>query len=319
MPIAASTLLLWLAPGLPAAVALAWFVRPLRRFLPGLAALAPLPALALALVHLWVPGEILPAQAPFLVLGLSLGLDLVGGAFLLLVAFLWLAAGVYARAHHRDDPRRAGFFSLWAATLAGNVGVVLAWDLLSFYLAFALLTLAGWGLVVHRRDAEAGRAGRIYIVLALLGEVALLSARFVQDLGITPRIAMLSFSNFGSARHPASSRVREAVERIKAMSPGLAVDGEMQADTAVNAQLLRDTYPFSDLKEPANVLIFPNLASANVSYKLLAQLGGAEVIGPVLLGMSRPVHVLQRGSTTQEVVNLVTVASVDAQRRSPQT
>jgi malate dehydrogenase (oxaloacetate-decarboxylating)(NADP+) len=152
-----------------------------------------------------------------------------------------------------------------------------------------------------------------------LAEVALLSARFVKDLGITPRIAMLSFSNFGSARHAASNRVRKAVEQVKALAPDLMIDGEMQADTAVNAQLLEGTYPFSDLKEPANILVFPNLASANVSYKLLNQLGGAEVIGPVLLGMQRPVHVLQRGSTTQDVVNLVTVASVDAQRRSPQT
>ncbi len=147
-----------------------------------------------------------------------------------------------------------------------------------------------------------------------LAEVALLSARFVQDLGIVPRIAMLSFSNFGSARHPASTKVRRAVEQVKVLAPELAVDGEMQADTAVNADLLQGSYPFSDLREPANVLVFPNLASANISYKLLSQLGGAEVIGPVLLGMARPVHVLQRGSTTQDIVNLVTVASVDAQR-----
>jgi malate dehydrogenase (oxaloacetate-decarboxylating)(NADP+) len=152
-----------------------------------------------------------------------------------------------------------------------------------------------------------------------LAEVALLSARFVRDLGITPRIAMLSFSNFGSARHPAASKVRAAVEQVKALAPDLVIDGEMQADTAVNADLLQGSYPFSDLKEPANILVFPNLASANVSYKLLAQIGGAEVIGPVLLGMNRPVHVLQRGSTTQDVVNLVTVASVDAQRRTHQT
>ena len=152
-----------------------------------------------------------------------------------------------------------------------------------------------------------------------LAEVALLSAGFVRGLGITPRIAMLSFSNFGSARHPAASKVRRAVEQVKARDPELMVDGEMQADTAVNQQILTGTYPFSDLKQAANVLIFPNLASANVSYKLLAQLGGAEVIGPVLLGMARPVHVIQRGSTTQDIVNLVTVASVDAQRGSPQT
>ena len=152
-----------------------------------------------------------------------------------------------------------------------------------------------------------------------LAEVAILSARFVRDLGITPRIAMLSFSNFGSARHPASLRVRAAVERVKQLAPELEIDGEMQADTAVNQGILQGTYPFSDLKRTANVLIFPNLASANVSYKLLGQLGGAEGIGPILLGMAEPVHMLQRGSTVQDVVNLVTVASVDAQRRSPQT
>jgi malate dehydrogenase (oxaloacetate-decarboxylating)(NADP+) len=154
---------------------------------------------------------------------------------------------------------------------------------------------------------------------ATLAEVALLSARFVRDLGITPRLAMLSFSNFGSARHPASLRVREAVERVKEMAPELEVDGEMQADTAVSREILEGTYPFSDLKQPANILIFPNLASANVSYKLMNELGGAEGIGPILLGMADPVHVLQRGSTTQDVVNLVTIASVDAQRRTPQT
>jgi malate dehydrogenase (oxaloacetate-decarboxylating)(NADP+) len=149
-----------------------------------------------------------------------------------------------------------------------------------------------------------------------LAEVAILTARFVRDLGITPRIAMLSFSNFGSARHPASTKVRRAVEQVKAQDPDLMIDGEMQADTAVDLELLRGSYSFSDLKEPANVLIFPNLASANIAYKLQAKLGGAEVIGPILLGMASPVHVLQRGSSVQEILNLVTVASVDAQRRS---
>jgi malate dehydrogenase (oxaloacetate-decarboxylating)(NADP+) len=149
-----------------------------------------------------------------------------------------------------------------------------------------------------------------------LAEIALLAARFVADLGIEPRIGMLSFSNFGAARHPASVKVRDAVERVKELAPELTVDGEMQADTAVNATILRETYPFSDLKEPANVLVFPDLSAANIAYKLLAQLGGAEVIGPVLLGMSQPVHILQRGSTTLEILNLVTIASVDAQARS---
>jgi len=152
-----------------------------------------------------------------------------------------------------------------------------------------------------------------------LAEVALLTADFVRGLGITPRIAMLSFSNFGSARHPATLKVRDAVERVKRADPTLEVDGEMQADAAVNAQLLKETYPFSDLTQPANVLIFPNLAAANTSYKLLSQLGGAEVIGPVLLGMAHPVQVLQRGSSELDVLNLATIASVDAQSRTRDT
>ncbi len=149
-----------------------------------------------------------------------------------------------------------------------------------------------------------------------LADIALLTAQFVRELGVKPRIAMLSFSNFGSARHPSSSRVRKAVERVKTMDPTLEIDGEMQADTAVDERILAENYPFSELTSAANVLIFPNLSSANASYKLLSKLGGAEVIGPILLGMDRPVHVLQRGSTTQDILNLATIASVDAAGRS---
>ena len=151
-----------------------------------------------------------------------------------------------------------------------------------------------------------------------LADIALLTAGFVEKLGIVPRIALLSFSNFGSARHPATRKVQEAVELVKARRPDLEVDGEMQADTAVNSEILRAQYPFSGLEGAANVLIFPNLAAANASYKLLAELGGAEVIGPILLGMKYPVHFLQRGSTVQDVVNLVTLAAVDAQARAAQ-
>jgi malate dehydrogenase (oxaloacetate-decarboxylating)(NADP+) len=154
---------------------------------------------------------------------------------------------------------------------------------------------------------------------ATLAEVALLTARFVRGLGITPRIAMISFSNFGSVRHPATYKVREAVERVKAADPSIEIDGEMQADTAVSEQLLKETYPFSDLTRPANVLVFPNLGAANSAYKLLAQLGGAEVIGPVLLGMAHPVQILQRGSGELDVLNLATIASVDAQSRTRHT
>lgn len=149
-----------------------------------------------------------------------------------------------------------------------------------------------------------------------LAEIALMSARFVERLGITPRIAMVSFSNFGSARHPQSERVSEAVRRVREAEPGLEIDGEMQADTAVDAVKLAATYPFSNLTGAANVLVFGNLSAANAAYKLLDRIGNAEVIGPILLGMDRPVHILQRGSTVQEVINLATVASVDVQARS---
>jgi malate dehydrogenase (oxaloacetate-decarboxylating)(NADP+) len=152
-----------------------------------------------------------------------------------------------------------------------------------------------------------------------LSEIALLSAAFVERLGIEPHMAMLSFSNFGSARHPQSDVVRRAVERVKALRPELIVDGEMQADTAVVPEILRDLFPFSTLQERANVLIFPDLNSANIAYKLLTRLGGAEAIGPILLGMDKPVHVLQRGSTAADIVNLTAIAVVDAQRRAPRT
>jgi malate dehydrogenase (oxaloacetate-decarboxylating)(NADP+) len=112
--------------------------------------------------------------------------------------------------------------------------------------------------------------------------------------------------------------VAEAVRLIRQRDPELSIDGEMQADTAVDEHLLREVYDFGHLKEPANVLVFSHLAAANSAYKLLDRLGGAEVIGPVLLGMARPIHILQRGSTGQDVLNLATIASVDAQARSQQ-
>ena len=150
-----------------------------------------------------------------------------------------------------------------------------------------------------------------------LTDIALLTAGFVEKLGIVPRIAMLSFSNFGSVRHPQARKVQQAVMQVKQLRPDIEIDGEMQADSALNTEILRSQYPFSDLKRAANVL-FSGLAAANSAYKLLAELGGAEVIGPVLLGMRHPVHFLQRGSTVQDIVNLVTLASVDAQVGSTQ-
>jgi malate dehydrogenase (oxaloacetate-decarboxylating)(NADP+) len=148
-----------------------------------------------------------------------------------------------------------------------------------------------------------------------LAEIALLSAQFVRRLGIEPHMAMLSFSNFGSSRHPLTDKVRDAVQKVKARDPQLMVDGEMQADTAVVPDILLKNYPFSMLQQQANVLIFPDLNSANIAYKLLSRVGGAEAIGPILLGMARPVHVLQRGSEAADIVNLTAIAVVDAQQR----
>ena len=148
-----------------------------------------------------------------------------------------------------------------------------------------------------------------------LAEIAISAARFVTDLGMEPRIGMLSFSNFGSVRHPEATKVREAVTWIKRLAPGLQVDGEMQADVAVDSHIIPRKYPFSDLTGPANVLVFPTLSASNACYKLLAQLGNAEVIGPILLGMKKPVHILQRGCSVLDVVHLIGIASVDARTR----
>ncbi len=152
----------------------------------------------------------------------------------------------------------------------------------------------------------------------MLADTTEMTADFVRRLGIEPYVAMLSFSNFGSAPHPESAKVKEAVRRVKERRPDISVEGEMQADTAVVKGLLQQSYPFSDLKRPANVLIFPNLAAANSSYKLLSHLGGAEAIGPVLLGLSKPVHVAQRGATVAEITNLAAISVVDAEQRRRQ-
>jgi malate dehydrogenase (oxaloacetate-decarboxylating)(NADP+) len=145
-----------------------------------------------------------------------------------------------------------------------------------------------------------------------LAEIASATARFVWRLGIEPRVALVSFSNFGSVKHPAVEKVRRAVDLLHEREPALQVDGEMQVDTAVVERILTRTYPFARLRSAANVLIFPNLDAANVGYKLLDRLGGAQAIGPILVGMAQPVHVLQRGAEVNEIVNLAVIAAVDA-------
>ena len=148
-----------------------------------------------------------------------------------------------------------------------------------------------------------------------LAEIAALSADLATRLGLTPRVAMLSFSNFGSVKHGLSEKVRRAVELVRARRPELEVDGEMQADVAVVPEMLAARFPFSRVKDP-NVLVFPNLEAANIAYKLLQRLGGAETIGPVLLGLDAPVHVLQASDDVDEVVSIAAAAVMDAQERS---
>ncbi len=148
-----------------------------------------------------------------------------------------------------------------------------------------------------------------------LAQIGYSASRIVRTLGEVPRVAMLSFSNFGSVRGEESTRVAHAVELLRQRDPKLMVDGEMQADTAVDAATLTESFPFSSLKEPANVLIFPNLSAGNIAYKLLHHLGGATAIGPILVGMAKPVHVLEQGADVQDIVNMAAVAVMDAQDR----
>ena len=149
-----------------------------------------------------------------------------------------------------------------------------------------------------------------------LARIAIAAADFVQDLGIEPRVALLSFSNFGSVRHPMQAKVADAVRLLQDMRPNLKVDGEMQADTAVVESIITGRYPFNRLHGPANVLIFPDLNAANISYKLLGRLGGAQAIGPILVGMAAPIHVLERDSSVDDIVNMAVIAAVDAQERA---
>ncbi|GFO56929.1 bifunctional malic enzyme oxidoreductase/phosphotransacetylase [Geomonas sp. Red276] len=145
-----------------------------------------------------------------------------------------------------------------------------------------------------------------------LAETAILAAEKVRLLEIEPRVAMLSFSNFGSVNHELTLKVKKAVELVKQKAPDLEVEGEMQADTAVVPEILTN-YSFSTLTGPPNILIFPDLNSGNICYKLLHRLGGAEAIGPILMGMKKPVHVLQRGDDVTDIVNMAAIAVVDAQ------
>jgi malate dehydrogenase (oxaloacetate-decarboxylating)(NADP+) len=147
-----------------------------------------------------------------------------------------------------------------------------------------------------------------------LAEIALLTAEKATSLNIEPRIAMLSFSNFGSTDHPLTEKVRRATEIVKKKAPHLIVEGEIMADTALDPDIASEVFPFSKIKGDANVLICPDLTSANIAYKLLAKLGGATAIGPILLGIRKPVYLLAPGSDVNDIVNITAMAVSEAIR-----
>jgi malate dehydrogenase (oxaloacetate-decarboxylating)(NADP+) len=152
-----------------------------------------------------------------------------------------------------------------------------------------------------------------------LVDITVLVNKAVKRFNIIPRIALLSYSNYGSNEGPVAEKTREAVKLLHKNHPDIIVDGDLQANFALNEELMRDNFSFSKLKDgPANTLVFPNLESGNIAYKMLQELGGAEAVGPILLGMNKPVHVLQLGSSVREIVNMVTIAVIDVQEKMPQ-
>jgi malate dehydrogenase (oxaloacetate-decarboxylating)(NADP+) len=151
-----------------------------------------------------------------------------------------------------------------------------------------------------------------------LAEIALLAADAVRRyFDQEPRVAMLSFSNFGSSTHALAVKVKSAVEKVKAADPTLVVDGEMQADTALVPEIVEKAFPHSSINGDANILIFPDLQSGNVAYKLVQQLGKAEIVGPIIMGLRRPVSVLNHHSSVQEIVNITALTAVAADRAVP--
>jgi malate dehydrogenase (oxaloacetate-decarboxylating)(NADP+) len=149
-----------------------------------------------------------------------------------------------------------------------------------------------------------------------LADIAILTAEKVRSFDIEPRIAMLSFSNFGSTQHPSAQKMARAAELVKRRAPDLMIDGEMMADTAEVPEIVESLYPFSSLKGGANVLVCPDLQSANIAQKLLAKLGGAESVGHILLGMRKPVYLLIPGNEVADIVNVTAMAVRDAQEPS---
>ena len=145
-----------------------------------------------------------------------------------------------------------------------------------------------------------------------LAQIAISAADTVKEFDIDPKIAMLSFSNFGSSKHAETIKIKKAAKIVNDLRSDLIVDGEMRLDSAVNTEIAKERFPFSYIKGDANVLIFPDLNSGNIAYKLMKNLTNATVIGPVLMGMKKPIHVLPRESTVEDIINLTAIAVVDA-------
>jgi len=145
-----------------------------------------------------------------------------------------------------------------------------------------------------------------------LAQIAITAADTAREFDVVPKIAMLSFSNFGSTSYPQNIKVQEAVKIVKKLRPDLIIDGEMQADTAVIPEIREQDFPFSTLQGKSNVLIFPNLEAGNIAYKLMARIGQATVVGPILMGMKKSIHVLQRGATVDDIINMTAIAVVEA-------
>jgi malate dehydrogenase (oxaloacetate-decarboxylating)(NADP+) len=146
-----------------------------------------------------------------------------------------------------------------------------------------------------------------------VAEIAIVTADFVQSLNIEPRIAMLSFSNFGSVKHPAATKMRQAVEIVRHRRPDLAVDGEMQADVALSPEVVDELFPFSQVRD-ANVLIFPNLDAANIAFRLLFRLGQGDIVGPVLVGTAKSVHPLNPTEGARDILRMAALAVVGAEQ-----
>ncbi len=176
-------------------------------------------------------------------------------------------------------------------------------------------TIAGLYMLIFKNDVKFITDATVNFdpTAEQLAEIAILAAEKVRSFDIQPRIAMLSFSNFGSTLHPSAQKMAKAAELVKKRAPQLMVDGEIMADAAVSPDILEVLYPFSTLKGGANLLVMPNLESANIAYKLLAKLGGAELYGPMLLGMRKPVYLLIPGNEVTDIVNVTAMAVRDAQ------